>query len=230
MRLSICCLLVLCFLPLFAQEQSNKPRVFITDSQSWELGGGVAGVDGTFAGAASGGARPQTAEVIKTFAERCPQVTINNIKEKADYVVLLDHEGGKSPIVRDNKVAVFNRDGDSIVSKSTRSLGNAVKDVCDAINTDWPKFSHKVAASVSAAPGADKPVELAANEVSVSSTPVGADIELDGEFVGSTPSVIDIPPGEHTIVVTKEGYKAWQRKMKTTGGAINVVAELEKSQ
>lgn len=230
MRVSICCLLLLCCLPLSAQEQSNKPRVFITDSQSWEIGGGTAGVDGTFGGAASGGARPQTAEVIKTFGERCSQVTINNIKEKADYVVLLDHEGGKSPILRDNKLAVFNRDGDSIVSKSTRSLGNAVKDACDAINSDWPKFSHKLAASVSAVPATDKPVELAANKVSVSSTPVGADIELDGEFVGSTPSVVDIPPGEHTIIVKKAGYKPWQRQMKTTGGAINVVAELEKSQ
>jgi len=39
-----------------------------------------------------------------------------------------DHEGGKDAISRDNKVVVFNRDGDAIMSKSTRMLGNAVKD------------------------------------------------------------------------------------------------------
>jgi len=230
MRVSICCLLMFSCFPLFAQEQSNKPRVFVTDSQSWEIGSATAGVNGTFGGAASGGARPQTAEVIKTFGERCPQVTINNLKEKADYIVLLDHEGGKSPIVRDNKVVVFNRDGDSIVSNSTRSLGNAVQDACNAINTDWPKFSHKVAASVSAVAPSDNTAELAGNNVSIASTPAGADIELDGSFVGSTPSVVDISPGEHTIVVKKAGYKPWERKMKTTGGAIRVMAELEKSQ
>ena len=70
----------------------------------------------------AGGARPQTAEIIKTFGERCPQVTINNIQTKTDYIVLLDHEGGKGALRHKNKVAVFARvSGDSIVSKSTLS-------------------------------------------------------------------------------------------------------------
>ena len=34
---------------------------------------------------------------------------------------------------RDNKVVVFIKDGDSIYSGSTRSLGNAVKDAWEAI-------------------------------------------------------------------------------------------------
>jgi hypothetical protein len=32
----------------------------------------------------------------ENFGERCPNVITNNIKEKADYVVVLDHECGKS--------------------------------------------------------------------------------------------------------------------------------------
>jgi hypothetical protein len=51
-------------------------------------------------------------------------------------VVLLDHEGGKD-ISRDNKVVVFNRDGDPIMSRSTRLLGNAVKDACAVITQSW---------------------------------------------------------------------------------------------
>src|SRR5438309_5371737 len=81
----------------------------------------------------------QTAEIIKTFSERCPAVIVNNKQEKADYVVLLDHEGGKELISRDNKVVVFNKDGDSIMSRSTRILGNALKDACATIAEDWPK-------------------------------------------------------------------------------------------
>jgi len=118
---------------------AEKPRVFITDSKSWEMSGGVGGTQDGFGGASKGGARPQTAEIIKTFSERCPAVIVNNKQEKADYVVLLDHEGGKELISRDNKVVVFNKDGDSIVSRSTRILGNAVKDACAAIAEDWPK-------------------------------------------------------------------------------------------
>ena len=137
---------------------AEKPRVYVTDSKSWELGGGVGGTADGFGGAASGGDRPQTAEIIKTFGERCPAVIINNKKERADYVVLLDHEGGKDPISRDNKVVIFNKDGDSILSRSTRTLGNAVKDVCGAIADDWPKQLIKAANARSKAEGKDTDV------------------------------------------------------------------------
>jgi hypothetical protein len=118
---------------------AEKPRVFVTDSKSWEISSAVGGSADGFGGAGKGGARPQTAEIIKTFSERCPAVIINNKQERADYVVLLDHEGGKEAISRDNKVVVFNKEGDSIMSRSTRLLGNAVKDACSAIASDWPK-------------------------------------------------------------------------------------------
>lgn len=103
-------------------------RVFITDSASWSiiLHPGVSG----------GGARPQTAEIIKTFNQRCPQVIVTNAPARADYVVVLDHEGGKHAWRRDNKVAVFRKDGDAIVSHSTRSLGNSVSDACEAVVAD----------------------------------------------------------------------------------------------
>lgn len=89
-------------------------------------------------GATSGGARPQTAEIIKTFNQRCPQYTVTSIKERANYAVILDHEGGKGVLRHRNKIAVFNRDGDAIFSDSTRELGNSVKDACAAITKDLP--------------------------------------------------------------------------------------------
>src|SRR5882724_7877211 len=136
---------------------ADKPRVFITDSKSWEMSGGVGGTQDAFGGASKGGARPQTAEIIKTFGERCPEVIVNNKQEKADYVILLDHEGGKGLALRDNKVAVFNSDGDSVVSHSTRSLGNAVKDACEAIAKDWPARGSRVSTPAQASqPSTDK--------------------------------------------------------------------------
>jgi hypothetical protein len=111
----------------------GKIRVFVADSQSWEVSGGEAAHSSAAAAAASGGARPQTAEIMKTFGDRCPAVTVTMKKDNADFVVLLDHEGGKQLIQRDNKVAVFSKDGDMIYSGSTRTLGNAVKNVCAAV-------------------------------------------------------------------------------------------------
>jgi len=220
--------------PAAAQEAAGKKaRVFISDSQSWEMSGNAGGSSDAFAAHSAGGARPQTAEIIKTFGERCPSVIINNKADRSDYVVLLDHEGGKGIVKRDNKVAVFNKDGDSIVSHSTRSLGNAVKDACDAITADWPaRLAHSAAPAQEAqpAPATGKLMEVAsANRISVSSIPPNADIEVDGSFVGNTPSLIEVTPGEHSVVVKKAGYRSWERKLKVMGGSVNVSAELEKA-
>jgi len=211
----------------------QKPRVFISDSQSWQVSGSGGGSNGTWASSTHGGARPQTAEIIKTFGDRCPQVVVNNKQDKSDYVVLLDHEGGKSILVHDNKVAVFNSDGDSIVSHSTRSLGNSVKDACEAITKDWPaRAAHMAAAAASARPKivsvADSTaVSESTDKISVSSEPANADITVDGNFVGNTPSQIDMTPGDHTIAISKNGYKVWQRTIRANGGSVNINAELE---
>jgi hypothetical protein len=120
-------------LPITAAE---PVRVFITDSQSWEIMGSSSGSRSYSSGSFGGGARPQTAEIIKTFNQRCPQLVVTNMPSRADYVVLLDHEGGKHFYRRDNKVAVFRKDGDVVVSHSTRSLGNSVSDACEAVLAD----------------------------------------------------------------------------------------------
>ena len=237
-----------CLSLVFAQENSKAPdatekaRVFITDSQSWEVAGGGGGSSSGFGGGSHGGARPQTAEIIKTFGERCPDVVVNNIQEKTDYIVLLDHEGGKSVFQHRNKVAVFARvSGDSVVSKSTYSLGASVQEACAAIQKDWPahgaairaaaaEAASKATAPQAAAPATAAPAVPSAGKLTVVSVPDGADIEVDGSFVGNTPSDVQVPEGEHTIVVKKTGFKDWQRKMKVSGGSsVRLNAELEKS-
>ena len=64
-------------------------------------------------------------------------------------------------------------------------------------------------------------------EVEVALTPSGADIEVDGSFVGSTPSTIGILGGDHVISVKKNGYKPWERKIKTSTGKVTIAADLE---
>jgi hypothetical protein len=114
----------------------GKVRIYVADSQSWEMSGGWGAANGAGGGHESGGARPQTAEIIKTFNQRCPEYTVTNNKDRANYAAILDHEGGKGALRRRNKIAVFNRDGDAIFSDSTRELGNSVKDACSAIQKD----------------------------------------------------------------------------------------------
>src|ERR1700735_4762531 len=118
--------------------QISKPRVYVSDSNSWEVSGGFSSSHGSASGYSSGGSRPQTVEIIKTFGQRCLSIVVTMDKSKADYVVLFDRDGGKGIARRKDKIAVFRKDGDVLYSGSTRSVGNAVQDSCGAIEKQGP--------------------------------------------------------------------------------------------
>ena len=83
-----------------------------------------------------------------------------------------------------------------------------------------------------AKPPEEQPVSGATStaKLSISSVPDGADIEIDGNFSGNTPSDLEVPEGDHAITVKKSGYKAWERKLKVVAGSnINLKPELEKA-
>lgn len=64
--------------------------------------------------------------------------------------------------------------------------------------------------------------------VVVKSTPDGADITVDGKYMGSTPSTLQLTPGDHAVVIEKSGYRQWQRSMAVnSGGIITIDAKLE---
>lgn len=224
---------------------AEKARVYVTDSQSWEMNSAAGGGGGGFGSVGSGGSRPQTAEIIKTFGERCSDVTVNNIRQKSDYIVVLEHEGGKSVLLHRNKVAVFARlSGDSVVSKSTYSLGASVQEACEGIRKDWAKNWEVIRTAEAEEPPirprpfingpvgtlSNRPSILGMTRVMVISNPAGGDISVDGSFVGNTPSTINVPDGDHTIAVTKSGFKAWERKIKSMGGNVRLNADLEPQQ
>ncbi len=71
----------------------------------------------------------------------------------------------------------------------------------------------------------EKPVPVNSS-VTVSSVPSGADMLLDGNFVGSTPSTVDVPPGKHVITIKKADYQEWARTVDFFGGSITLDAEL----
>ncbi len=66
--------------------------------------------------------------------------------------------------------------------------------------------------------------------VVIKATPDGADITVDGKFMGSTPSTLKLTPGEHAVVIEKAGFKTWQRTMTVgSSGTITIDATLEKA-
>jgi len=66
--------------------------------------------------------------------------------------------------------------------------------------------------------------------VNVRSTPEGAEIVVDGKYVGSTPSTIRLDAGDHTISIEKSGFKSWQRTVTmSSGGSITIDVMLDKA-
>jgi hypothetical protein len=79
--------------------------------------------------------------------------------------------------------------------------------------------------------GASSPSEdagAAPSTVTITSAPTGCDINVDGKFMGSTPSTLKLTPGDHFLSVEKEGLTPWQRRITvTSGGSVSINATLE---
>jgi hypothetical protein len=82
--------------------------------------------------------------------------------------------------------------------------------------------------------GAAPPIPVAAPaaqptqaSLSIDSTPPGADISVDGNFVGNMPSTVNVTPGDHQIAVTKQGFADWSRKLNVNGGSVHLAADLQ---
>jgi len=63
--------------------------------------------------------------------------------------------------------------------------------------------------------------------LTITSTQPGADIEVDGMFVGSSPTTIQLVPGIHKLTV-RDGAAVWEREIQITGGTVNITANLAK--
>ena len=55
--------------------------------------------------------------------------------------------------------------------------------------------------------------------VSVKTWPEGADVSVDGAFVGNAPAELKLPPGKHTVGVAAAGYKPWSRELTVLAGS-----------
>jgi hypothetical protein len=84
-------------------------------------------------------------------------------------------------------------------------------------------------AAIEAIPAPAALAAAAQTSLAVDSTPAGADIEIDGAFVGNTPSTVSIAPGSHQIAVKKKGFTDWTKTLSVTGGTVHLNAELEQA-
>jgi PEGA domain len=60
----------------------------------------------------------------------------------------------------------------------------------------------------------------------ITSIPTGADIKVDGAYVGTTPLEIELTCCFHDITISKRGFKPWTGMVRNNGHA-NVTAHLK---
>lgn len=64
------------------------------------------------------------------------------------------------------------------------------------------------------------------------STPSGAEITLDGKYVGNTPSEIALTTGTHVVALSSPGFVEWKRELTVVAGSVvvNITASLQRTQ
>ena len=105
------------------------------------------------------------------------------------------------------------------------------------VNNDAGDLKKRVEESLAKLKGQPLPAPAAAQSAApapaaqaslvIDSTPSGADIEIDGGFVGNTPSTLSVTPGSHQVAVKKKGFTDWAKTLNVTGGSVHLNAELE---
>ena len=106
--------------------------------------------------------------------------------------------------------AVLKSTGPNSVGRGSTSLGpNVAHDLTAALLS-----SKRIIELVEEANGGDE--ELI--EIQISSIPEGADVEIDGVYIGNTGNTFEINPGIHEISVSLPGYLPWQKQVKVKDG------------
>lgn len=68
-------------------------------------------------------------------------------------------------------------------------------------------------------PTSPAPQPALTGSVMITSAPAGADIVVDGKFVGNAPSTLTLEAGDHKVDISSNGYQPWTRTLTVTPGS-----------
>lgn len=124
-----------------AQEKgTGKPRVYVSDTASWDASGGFGRSSSVAPGALYGGYNPELVDIYQDFTSNCSTIAVTQKKSDADFVVLFDKGTPKKGftglhgLVKVNKVTVLSKSGETLASQADRSPDVAVAAACNAVS------------------------------------------------------------------------------------------------
>jgi hypothetical protein len=124
---------LLLFPPVLTAQ--DKPRVYLTDRDSWKEAGWVVAANSNASGGVSGRVVREHTENVTTFNNACPAVTVTENKEKADFALIWDRTNWSetSWTGNQNNLALYNRVGDLVWSGASHKMTRGAKDACKAV-------------------------------------------------------------------------------------------------
>jgi hypothetical protein len=115
----------------------EKVKIYISDRESWEMSGGWGETghqnengSGDIASRAASDARPETAEIINIINQHCPELSVTDNKDKANYAVI---DAGEDPCRR-KQISVISRDNGFAHFSGAKGLEKSVKMACAALS------------------------------------------------------------------------------------------------
>ena len=76
---------------------------------------------------------------------------------------------------------------------------------------------------------APPPLAAGGGTIVIETRPSGVEVHIDGRLVGATPlTAADVPPGEHAVRLTRDGFREWTTTVEVAAGEqVRVAASLE---
>jgi len=155
------------YLLVFAMAVSaysqDKPRVFVQGKGSENVSSNGSGGGGHHWGAwgskSTIDSHDESMEVTKDLQKNCAGVTITINESNADYIVMMNRESKQNRgLLRTNsQIQVANKAGDVIGTNATHTVGNAAKDACNLIVSDWQAHGPVNVPTPAAAPASQMP-------------------------------------------------------------------------
>ena len=217
-----------------AAFEGLKPsaQTYKTASDPKDTSGGVSGYGGTWSYAYAGETPPPTTDTMDLKRDDKPKSVDVRAFDQTGRVV--SHRSLANFSSRDKLLEQVLADlvGDASPVANRKPFAAPLSVYYINCNVpDNPPGVETAAATPPPAPAAaaapSKPPPPPDPQLEISSNPGAADIFLDGEYVGKTPSTMVVTQGEHTINLRKRDFAIWQRKIVVVPGKRKVSAYLE---
>jgi hypothetical protein len=127
------------------------------------------------------------------------------------YIGMITIQNGQTTVVSETLVPLSSATTPPVVSPTPQSQ-------TDSFPTNTPPITQQFQPTSSGFAGT---LPETTGSLSVTTTPAGADIAIDGEVKGITPAMISgLSPGTHTLTITKAGYRDFSTTISIETGRV----------